>query len=287
MSFISNFNSHAHVERDAIKINTCTDYFTFQLTRSRGAWPSGISHLTFCNAISTHTLTWSVTLKRVKYCWALKFQLTRSRGAWRELLYVATSPLSNFNSHAHVERDVYIPIRWLILLEFQLTRSRGAWLSNLYIILCLRHFNSHAHVERDQRCTPLRACLLYFNSHAHVERDLRADNMNLSSYWFQLTRSRGAWQSEIIPVSVCDAFQLTRSRGAWLNRGYLVFRLIYFNSHAHVERDDTYGKCYAIVTISTHTLTWSVTSSSISIPQFGIFQLTRSRGAWPGIWKWL
>ena len=33
----------------------------------------------------------------------------------------------------------------------------------------------------------------------------------------------------------------------------------HFNSHAHVERDDTQALVCARVSISTHTLTWSVT----------------------------
>ena len=57
-------------------------------------------------AISTHTLTWSVT----------------------GLATLSVAKLVNFNSHAHVERDV---------LEFNSKRYR-------------KHFNSHAHVERDK-----------------------------------------------------------------------------------------------------------------------------------------
>ena len=77
----NNFNSHAHVERDFLMEKNGT--------RKR---------------ISTHTLTWSVTSSR---CWTTRrrtFQLTRSRGAW---LYTSVNcfPCSNFNSHAHVERD--------------------------------------------------------------------------------------------------------------------------------------------------------------------------------------
>ena len=55
-----NFNSHAHVERDPLPLPQC---LSFQ--------------------ISTHTLTWSVTLG----------------------YYFGTEYKLNFNSHAHVERD--------------------------------------------------------------------------------------------------------------------------------------------------------------------------------------
>ena len=57
-------------------------------------------------AISTHTLTWSVTWQSRQngFCWP--FQLTRSRGAWQ--LTLSNDILkTHFNSHAHVERDLY------------------------------------------------------------------------------------------------------------------------------------------------------------------------------------
>ena len=61
--------------------------------------------ITLLTIISTHTLTWSVTLT----------------------LYGYVEPSPYFNSHAHVERDIY-----------------GALFFGDY-----DHFNSHAHVERD------------------------------------------------------------------------------------------------------------------------------------------
>ena len=75
------FNSHAHVERDA------KEYL-------QNAY----------KIISTHTLTWSVTI----------------------LLRGYLPPVSNFNSHAHVERDVRCTSRSDLHELFQLTRSRGA-----------------------------------------------------------------------------------------------------------------------------------------------------------------
>ena len=56
--------------------------------------------------ISTHTLTWSVTRKLKK----------KENG------------IADFNSHAHVERD----------------------LVKMYKCKTIKYFNSHAHVERDQ-----------------------------------------------------------------------------------------------------------------------------------------
>ena len=54
------FNSHAHVERDAVRM----DFRAY-------------------NIISTHTLTWSVTIADKFLDCIQIFQLTRSRGAWR------------------------------------------------------------------------------------------------------------------------------------------------------------------------------------------------------------
>ena len=53
------FNSHAHVERDA-------DSFEFEEINGE---------------ISTHTLTWSVTVQHPEQADKRQFQLTRSRGA--------------------------------------------------------------------------------------------------------------------------------------------------------------------------------------------------------------
>ena len=79
-----------------------------------------------------------------------------------------------------------------------------------------KHFNSHAHVERDIYVDGKELLISDFNSHAHVERDEP-------------------------------------------NR-HQVFSALDFNSHAHVERDCSGIKKSYSETISTHTLTWSVTT---------------------------
>ena len=58
LQILTNFNSHAHVERD-----NSTLFFSVKYT------------------ISTHTLTWSVTLTAEATALYFIFQLTRSRGA--------------------------------------------------------------------------------------------------------------------------------------------------------------------------------------------------------------
>ena len=78
-------------------------------------------------------------------------------------------------------------------------------------------------------------------------------------------------------------FQLTRSRGAWHTSDEQWQAEFDFNSHAHVERDASV--CIPQMTarsISTHTLTWSVTSEYQYHKATSEFQLTRSRGAWRG-----
>ena len=77
--------------------------------------------------ISTHTLTWSVTVIIIMALVNL-IDFNSHAHVERDSMVSASSGLKkHFNSHAHVERDF-------------LTAS-GTWLVN--------HFNSHAHVERD------------------------------------------------------------------------------------------------------------------------------------------
>ena len=102
------------------------------------------------NCISTHTLTWSVTV-------TLGFQHITISISTHTLTWSVTKLVSdidveslNFNSHAHVERDFS-------------SASSVPFISN---------FNSHAHVERDNLLLFLPNSYHYFNSHAHVERDL-------------------------------------------------------------------------------------------------------------------
>ena len=82
---------------------------------------------TIIRQISTHTLTWSVTIS------------IRLQGSWR-----------NFNSHAHVERD---PLRSAWLLAHPHFNSHAHVERDEQMTPAINalsgHFNSHAHVERD------------------------------------------------------------------------------------------------------------------------------------------
>ena len=207
--------------------------------------------------ISTHTLTWSVTEIDEQKETQCKFQLTRSRGAWRVLSEAYLVPtisthtltwsvtditlalmlvFSNFNSHAHVERDVTSPLSSVLPWTFQLTRSRGAWPVNLWVGVVNVNFNSHAHVERDgwgnesEEKTWISTHTLTWSVTTLYEQNLRKAKIsthtltwsvtihiipNIERGLFQLTRSRGAWRYNFVLNVAGGGFQLTRSRGAW------------------------------------------------------------------------
>ena len=75
------FNSHAHVERDAM-------------------WREVLTHA----EISTHTLTWSVTQKLRNS--VISIHISTHTLTWSvTCTQVITHEGGNFNSHAHVERD--------------------------------------------------------------------------------------------------------------------------------------------------------------------------------------
>ena len=118
------FNSHAHVERDSQGYRSAYPlcYFNSHAHVERDPFVRTKLH---SRTISTHTLTWSVTLEATVYYERNEY----------------------FNSHAHVERDrilnlqkIHNPISthtltWSVTDKpaedkqeqpFQLTRSRGA-----------------------------------------------------------------------------------------------------------------------------------------------------------------
>ena len=82
----------------------------------------------YATIISTHTLTWSVTMDL--FAKGIADNISTHTLTWSVTVSAdtATQAASHFNSHAHVERDTLET-----LLE-----------------CCNSHFNSHAHVERDQ-----------------------------------------------------------------------------------------------------------------------------------------
>ena len=229
--------------------------------------------------ISTHTLTWSVTNKNGNPWFKKEFQLTRSRGAWHSGFATGTN-YQDFNSHAHVERDVQALIltafteisthtltwsvtmlKWEITLLAIISTHTLTWsvtLLCLYYTMQYPYFNSHAHVERDLLRPYHLFCLEHFNSHAHVERDWG----NIRHKEIEVISTHTLTWSVTVMMCVLlwtAEFQLTRSRGAWQNCRTKIVTDWHFNSHAHVERDRFIVYFFLRFFISTHTLTWSVT----------------------------
>ena len=124
------FNSHAHVERDAI-------WHTWRNLQ----W------------ISTHTLTWSVTT----HFTALLLYYTNFNShahVERDLLKTRCLVLQKyFNSHAHVERDRLKLKRKILYTISTHTLTWSVTLRGSSQVFVVFHFNSHAHVERDTRRT--------------------------------------------------------------------------------------------------------------------------------------
>ena len=193
----------------------------FQLTRSRGAWHAKREQFRIIIDISTHTLTWSVT---VVVCQReITIHISTHTLTWSVTIYIyqLLHPFKFQLTRSRGAWHLLFPLP-VIADRFQLTRSRGAWL--VTISSALKNGN--------------------FNSHAHVERDVGTAGATATDNIFQLTRSRGAWQGIWTGIQRCKEFQLTRSRGAWLCVQVALICMIYFNSHAHVERDlFSYSAC--------------------------------------------
>ena len=145
-------------------------FFSFQLTRSRGARPTdGIAPIPPYE----------------------KFQLTRSRGA-RLPRKSRQGRNGNFNSRAHVERDVLMIVK---IEQYMISTHALTWSATIFTFWHLRHLH-------------------YFNSRAHVERDYPYFVALSDPKIFQLTRSRGARHVVMLKSFRGQRFQLTRSRGA-------------------------------------------------------------------------
>ena len=104
----------------------------------------------FCHTISTHTLTWSVTLPPAPDMVLGAYFNSHAHVERDARRTKSERGLHDFNSHAHVERDEPVAFQPLDTL----------------------HFNSHAHVERDTSLPVDNRVWIDFNSHAHVERDI-------------------------------------------------------------------------------------------------------------------
>ena len=170
--------------------------------------------------ISTHTLTWSVTqnlLAHINNVFISTHTLTWSV----TVLYQTTEKLQGFQLTR--SRGAW-PFKWKNLCgvwAFQLTRSRGAWLECLYDewILCI-------------------------STHTLTWSVTRINSVKLN---------RLAISTHTLTWSVTGLSKLCVIH-------------CHFNSHAHVERDFFKATLNGKSRISTHTLTWSVTSDPESRP---------------------
>ena len=76
--------------------------------------------------ISTHTLTWSVTFSLLAVIFPNVYFNSHAHVERDIRVPVTYSARSYFNSHAHVERDRITTDEDALQKAFQLTRSRGA-----------------------------------------------------------------------------------------------------------------------------------------------------------------
>ena len=120
--------------------------------------------------ISTHTLTWSVTHGTLVQRQISNFN-SHAHVERDFLACVNVLQTLNFNSHAHVERDLAQVCCTSLLSISTHTLTWSVTLTGIRETAKELNFNSHAHVERDFAKLWYYLRLAYFNSHAHVERD--------------------------------------------------------------------------------------------------------------------
>ena len=188
---MNNFNSHAHVERDdrTTNVEVAMIISTHTLT-----WSVTIFPLTLNSAgdISTHTLTWSVTNPVSEFLGYQKFQLTRSRGAW---LTIALWKSSDRIISTHT-------------LTWSVTAAKSV------IKMSQKDFNSHAHVERDiirqNKEMELKISTHTLTWSVTVENGKVIKKSTISTHTLTWSVTYAT-----LPLLLFWLFQLTRSRGAW------------------------------------------------------------------------
>ena len=101
-----NFNSHAHVERDdkVVAANAETINFNSHAHVERDAKARYAQHRF---DISTHTLTWSVTLSAVSFWYIITYFNSHAHVERDTTSQQMIQSERDFNSHAHVERDIF------------------------------------------------------------------------------------------------------------------------------------------------------------------------------------
>ena len=188
-------------------------------------------------AISTHTLTWSVTKFVDKDFFYNGFQLTRSRGAWpcnhsKFLLH-----LEYFNSHAHVERDAQTVS---CQIAAKISTHTLTWSVTPLSSWLLALFGISTHTLT---WSVTKQCLMLILSAPISTHTL-------------------TWSVTVPNLGLTNAQNISTHTLTWsvTKAGMeLIVALANFNSHAHVERDFQLPQNCPRQWISTHTLTWSVT----------------------------
>ncbi len=146
----------------------------------------------FLTAISTHTLTWSVTIIPLK-----------------------TIPWQKISTHTLTWSVTCVVQISVAVQKFQLTRSRGAWLKSSCLAHAVIHFNSHAHVERDfYKSSPI---LTSFCISTHTLTWSVTKFITCSSMVSGISTHTLTWSVTGNNIQCIEKrqFQLTRSRGAW------------------------------------------------------------------------
>ena len=212
--------------------------------------------------------------------------------------------MRDFNSHAHVERDFCFfrnrscflisthTLTWSVTNSITIT-TPAIWISTHTLtwsvtpgkVFCQKCANISTHTltwsvtngpEDSEQFVTISTHTLTWS----VTRSLKRTSQILR---FQLTRSRGAWRYHHTAETWPFGFQLTRSRGAWQrgisqqgSRDIISTHTLTWSVTTTIIYICDFGK------ISTHTLTWSVTIRNQINVDYYSFQLTRSRGAWRG-----
>mgnify|MGYP006995863988 CR=1 FL=1 len=84
---------------------------------------------------------------------------------------IYSQTIRHFNSHAHVERDLFCNSPFITRIISTHTLTWSVTTEDCPVNLDDKNFNSHAHVERDILTSDSHRGREDFNSHAHVERD--------------------------------------------------------------------------------------------------------------------
>ena len=207
------------------------------------------------------------------------FQLTSSQGGWQELQNELAEQI-HFNSHPHKEDDAAISASEVTSWSYFNSHPHE---EDDRIIYCVyknsRNFNSHPHEEDDlvKRCENEQENIsthiltrrmtsnifryswlhFHFNSHPHEEDDDNILFLPILFETFQLTSSRGGWQSVLKHTSVSKTisthiltrrmtlvvgfrlllttFQLTSSRGGW-QQEYILSCVLDISTHILTRR---------------------------------------------------